>query len=115
MRGDVLVTGSTGFLGLGVTGALAAAGWAVRAGVRAGPLGVSTGDLAAPGPGDDAALAQALRGAAAVVHLAGLAHAKAGAKPQFGWLRRRRPRASRASSISVAPKPQASAARPAAP
>ncbi len=79
MGGDVLVTGSTGFLGLGVTAAIAAAGWTVRAGVRAGPIGVATGDLVAPGPGDDAALATALRGAAAVVHLAGLAHAKAGA------------------------------------
>jgi nucleoside-diphosphate-sugar epimerase len=80
MRGDVLVTGSAGFLGIGATAAIAAAGWAVRAGVRVGPPGVATGDLVAPGRGDDAALAEALRGVTAVVHLAGLAHAKAGAE-----------------------------------
>ncbi len=78
MRGPVLVTGATGFIGRHLVAALAARGVAVRAGVRKGARGdfgppvedVAVPDLAAP-----ADWTGLLKGVQGVVHLAGIAHA----------------------------------------
>ena len=70
------VTGATGFLGRHVVAALAAAGWRTRLLVRQDPVHPLFRDLVpeiVPGDlGDGRALARLVRGADAVVHLAGL-------------------------------------------
>ncbi|MDB5369364.1 MAG: epimerase [Roseomonas sp.] len=75
----VALTGGTGFIGRHVAAALARAGWQVRMLARRDaihpllatvPLELVLGDL-----GDEAALARLLRGADAIVHLAGLTKA----------------------------------------
>jgi UDP-glucose 4-epimerase len=78
LTGTVVVTGARGFLGRALTPAFAAAGCDVRGLVRmldgdtaARAQFVAIGDLASC---SDAHLANALRGASAVVHLAALAH-----------------------------------------
>ncbi|MDX6769397.1 MAG: NAD-dependent epimerase/dehydratase family protein [Elusimicrobiota bacterium] len=70
----VLLTGATGFVGSAVAPALAAAGWTVRADSR----------RLTP----DADWSDALRGAAAVVHLAARAHRLADGPAQAGEYRR---------------------------
>lgn len=77
MRGLVAVTGASGFLGGYVLEALAARGWQLRvlarrwptlpAAVAGLPIEAAVGDLS-----DEAALIDLVRGADAVVHLAGL-------------------------------------------
>jgi nucleoside-diphosphate-sugar epimerase len=70
----VLVTGTTGFLGPAVAGALAAAGHGVVRGARALPAGGAGTWVAYGEIGPDTTWDGALDGIDVVVHLAGLAH-----------------------------------------
>lgn len=82
VRGTILVSGASGFIGRAVTARLAAEGAEIVVALRrpqevpGAASRINTGDLAAPNP----ALKLALRGCAAVVHAAGLAH-RYGADP----------------------------------
>ncbi len=75
----VAVTGTTGFVGRALVAGLARRGWRVRALLRrpgevpADVAGVVIGDLSAPRH-----LSEALAGAEAVIHSAGIAHAMSG-------------------------------------
>lgn len=75
MKGVVLVTGAAGGVGRALLPALSAAGWRTRALVHRQPVPAADetarGDLA-----DEPSLRAAVRGAEAVVHLAGVTHAR---------------------------------------
>lgn len=81
------VTGGTGFLGRYAVAALHAAGWRVRLLVRRDPAHPLLRDVpfeAVPGALEDAdALARLVRGADAVVHVAGLTKAPGGSRAAF--------------------------------
>ena len=76
MKGRVLVTGASGFIGQNLVRRLAAAGWQVRAAARkpmVTPASVETVGL--PELADDADWRPLVAGVSHVVHLAGIAHA----------------------------------------
>jgi nucleoside-diphosphate-sugar epimerase len=74
----VFVTGGTGFVGRSVVERLARDGWTVVAGGRSRPRGSTTAGVVTVGVDitDRMAVREAVRGCAAAVHLAGIAHTR---------------------------------------